>query len=104
MYAGKSFTDRSHTPEELRALLPKVGAVLLRKPEFGQSCDVTQAAKPRPCVVTYVHTANLWYEVEFKNRDGSTFRQCYKLPEDANYDQKYSPASLYLETARHAKK
>lgn len=64
------------TPESLRATLPKVGDELIRTPSYYGFMSKEQA-KPRSCVVDYVHTEHLWYRVRF-NKGGQY--ECYKLP------------------------
>lgn len=64
---------------QVRAMLPRVGDRLKMKPEFGKTPGSTEIAKPLPCVVTYVHRAHLWYQVEFQSPQGP-FRECHKLP------------------------
>lgn len=102
MTVSKPYTDGSYTRNDLRAMLPTVGDVLKRKPEFGQSCGISQAARTLPCTVVYVHPAHLWYRVEFKALSGGTFYECYKVPDNITYDQKYDThgGSKYLECNR----
>ena len=61
--------------EALRALLPNVGDVLIRKPHLHKSLGI-ETPTPRPCVVEYVNRENLWYRVRF---DNGTY-ECYKVP------------------------
>lgn len=103
MYVKDPYTGEPYTKQVLRAMLPQVGDHLKKKPEFGQSPGATHFKRALPCVVTYVHPAHLWYQVEFKTRSGETFRQCYKLP-DATYDQNRNARSKYLEADFYGKK
>ena len=67
---------------ELRNELPKIGDVLIKIP-------VTSSFAPEkrsyPCVVTYVNTEYLWYQVEF-DFAGVKFKQNYNLMDD-NYNE-----------------
>lgn len=65
-----------YTPEQLQAMLPKVGDVLERPPTLHKSLGFGEAA-PQPCVVEYVNAPHRWYMVRFIK---TGIRQCYKLP------------------------
>lgn len=62
--------------EATRALLPKVGEMLIRTPHLHKSLGI-EAPTPRTCVVVYVNRENLWYRVMF---DNGTY-ECYKVPD-----------------------
>lgn len=65
-------------PDDVRASLPCVGERLMRRPTYFQGFySRNDVAVEKPCVVTYVHRRNLWYEVQFE----SGIKECYKLPE-----------------------
>lgn len=67
------------TPDDVRAMMPKVGDELMRKPSyyygFYSRYDMNVE---RPCEVVYVHPKHLWYAVRFKN---SGIIESYKLPD-----------------------
>lgn len=67
------------TPDDVRAMMPKVGDELMRKPTcyhgFLGRHDMNTV---RPCVVTYVHPEHLWYSVRFKE---SGIIESYKMPD-----------------------
>lgn len=65
--------------ESVKAMLPRVGQKLLRKPTIHVR-DIKENAGTIPCVVTYVNRKHLWYEVEFETLNGKKFRESYKLP------------------------
>jgi len=65
-----------YTKETAKALLPKVGDQLIRKPEMHSSIGVADI-HPMPCVVEYVNEEHLWYQVRFE----AGYTQCYKVPE-----------------------
>ena len=66
--------------EGYKALLPKVGEILTRKPHLHKSLGI-ESPTPKTCVVVYVNADHLWYRVRF---DNGTY-ECYKVPhiEDA---------------------
>jgi hypothetical protein len=64
-----------YTKKTARALLPKVGDRLMRRPEMSRSIGISDIP-PRPCVVDYVNERHLWYRVRFE----TGFTQCYKVP------------------------
>lgn len=67
------------TPDEVRATLPRVGDEMMLKPTFYYGFYAQADPKIcRPCVVTYVHTKNMWFSVRFKD---SGIVESYKLPE-----------------------
>lgn len=70
-------------PYQVRAQLPKIGDRLLRTPELGL-CGAGLGSAELECVVTYVHYAHRWYEVEFQGLRGP-YRECYKLPDGEGY-------------------
>lgn len=68
--------------EVLAASLPKVGDILMKSPHIvdsGGGHGLIRFPKTK-CVVTFVNTEHLWYEVQFL-QEGITFRECYKVPE-----------------------
>ena len=62
------------TKEEVRAMLPRVGERRMEVPTVLKGEGYNK--EPRSCVVTYVNSRHLWYEVKFK--DGT--RESYNLP------------------------
>lgn len=55
------------TIEIVQSAMPEIGQRMERELSDGSKAE---------CVVTYVNTANLWYQVTFRNG----IRMCYKLP------------------------
>lgn len=70
---GKPMEDNSYTRAQAKKLLPKVGDRLMHTATVS---DKYQAPEPEECRVIFVHTAHLWYMVEYKNG----FRECFKVP------------------------
>lgn len=65
------------TPEEVRALMPKVGDIRMERPTIDGVESQGYGRTPRRCTVVEVNTEHLWYTVEFE--DG--IRESYKAPE-----------------------
>lgn len=63
---------------KLRNELPKIGDVLIKIPI---TASFAPEKKSYPCVVTYINTEYLWYQVEF-NFAGVKFKQNYNLIDD----------------------
>lgn len=76
--SAESRRDTSLTPEQARALLPKVGDRMRRVPVSLK--DQMQKVLPAWCEVVYVNAAHLWYTVQFQEK-GNRFRESYKVPE-----------------------
>lgn len=70
---GKPMEAKSYTRASAKKLLPKVGDRLIHTATVG---DKILAPAPEECNVIFVHTAHLWYMVEYKNG----FRECFKVP------------------------
>jgi hypothetical protein len=68
--------NKPFTLREIRGKLPRVGDKRMEKPTVDATPGHASPKKPQECVVVYVHPANLWYTVRFKNG----VRECYKLP------------------------
>ena len=68
-----------YTPDEVRAMLPQVGAWMRKVPTIKKAKD--EKPVPLRCQVIYVNTAHLWYTVQFTTTLGHTFREAYKVPE-----------------------
>ena len=87
---------------ELRNELPKIGDVLIKIPV---TSSFASEKKSHPCVVTYVNTEYLWYQVEF-NFAGVKFKQNYNLIDDDyneemhKYWSAYNPGSIEQYTLR----
>lgn len=87
---------------ELRNELPKIGDVLIKIPV---TSSFAPEKKSHPCVVTYVNTEYLWYQVEF-NFAGVKFKQNYNLIDDDyneemhKYWSAYNPGSIEQYTLR----
>ena len=66
------------TPDDVRAMLPKVGDRLMRKPTcYYGFYSRFRVDRELPCEVVYVHPEHLWYAVRFS----SGIIESYKLPE-----------------------
>lgn len=65
------------TPEEVRALMPKVVDIRMERPTIDGLEGQGYGQTPRRCTVVEVNTEHLWYTVEFE--DG--IRESYKAPE-----------------------
>lgn len=63
--------------QTLRKQLPRVGDTRMEVPAVCKILGCVCAPPPQKCVVTHVHTRNLWYRVRFI-KTGTA--QCYKLP------------------------
>lgn len=64
------------TVKDARAMLPKVGDILVKTPTM-HKCHGIGSAKRQSCVVDFVHERHLWYRVRFKNG----FCEAFKVPE-----------------------
>lgn len=66
------------TPEEARALLPRLGSKRMEIPTVDESQNTHQDSHktPQKCVVVYVNPEHLWYTVQFENGT----RESYKVP------------------------
>ena len=67
---------KPYSKEQLRAMLPKVGDVLMRRQVLSGKTD-SEPSKLKSCKVVYVNEKNLWYCVQFENG----CRQGFKVPE-----------------------
>lgn len=63
--------------DAVRALLPNVGDVLIKKPYVYNATIGLERPKPQRCVVEYVNRDHLWYKVRFEGG----WTECYKAPE-----------------------
>lgn len=68
-----------YTTNEVRDMLPQVGAWLWKVPTLKKAKDEKPA--PLRCQVIYVNTTHLWYTVQFTTALGHTYREAYKAPE-----------------------
>lgn len=66
------------TPQQARAMLPRVGDRMRKIPTTLKIAD--EDPRPAWCTVVYVNTAHLWYTVQFQEK-GCRFRESYKVPE-----------------------
>lgn len=67
---------KPYSKEELKAMLPKVGDVLMRKQTIGCT-SADGPTKPRSCKVVYVNEEHLYYRVQFRNG----CYECFKVPD-----------------------
>ena len=94
--------------EELRNELPKIGDILIKEPVTDRSVYKTEIKYP--CVVTYVNSKHLWYQVEF-NIGKYKFKENYNLIDDyysdemnkywTDFDNEFG--SLYVESKKQGK-
>lgn len=75
---GDTQKDNTYTPEEVRAMLPKVGDRLRKVPTMPK--EQMESPGPMWCQVVYVNLAHLFYTVQFQEK-GCRFRESYKVPE-----------------------
>lgn len=77
-FYGDKQIDNTLTPQEVRAMLPKVGDRMRKIPTTLKN----GIEKPTPawCQVIYVNVPHLWYTVQFQEK-GCRFRESYKVPE-----------------------
>ena len=75
---GRTLQKNQLTPEQARALLPKVGDRMRKVPISLK----TQMEKVPPFwgEVIYVNVPHLWYTLQFQE-GGCRFRESYKVPE-----------------------
>ena len=67
---------KPYSKEELKAMLPKVGDVLMRNQTIGGT-SADGPTKPRSCKVVYVNERNLFYRVQFQNG----LYESFKMPD-----------------------
>lgn len=67
---------KPYSKKELRAMLPKVGDVLMKRQTF-ESTNNHELSEPKSCKVVYVNEKHLWYRVQFRNG----CHECFKVPE-----------------------
>ena len=67
---------KPYSKEELKAMLPKVGDVLMRRQTLGSTSNC-EPSELKSCKVVYVNEEHLYYRVQFQNG----CHECFKVPD-----------------------